>query len=61
MSTCLPGYPEKRTLLNAVGTSHLCQAEVIGRSIRKDWNSKVTVQSGGIVDLGQFDLALSVR
>jgi hypothetical protein len=30
------------------------------RSLRKDWNSKVTIQSG-MVDLGQFDLALSVR
>lgn len=30
------------------------------RSLRKDWNSKVTLQSG-IVDLGQFDLTLSVR
>jgi len=29
-------------------------------SLRKKWNSKVTIQSG-IVDLGQFDLALSVR
>jgi hypothetical protein len=26
------------------------------RSLRKDWSSKVTIQSG-IVDLGQFDFA----